>query len=170
MKIGIEVEGRLRGIKTLFMNHEELMQAFHHTQGSPTAFGRWLHTYANQYGASHIYISDHTNQITPHFFGEYIGPFLDMKSRLLVTLEVTDYSESWYELRRQYPSLGFMIHVEGKPSLWGLEPLDQIKFSQETSRGPTVLCATRLSFQRTHPEEFQNDIELPSPFPTPEPT
>ncbi len=159
----------MRGIKTLFMSYAEMLQAFLH-QGA-VAFGPWLHIYANQQGASHIYISDHTNQITPHFFGEYIGPFLAMKTRLMVTLEVTDYStESWYELRRRYPSLGFMIHVEGKPSLWGLEPLDQIKFTWDTSKGPAVLCATRLSFLRTHPEEFQNDIELPSPFPTPEPT
>lgn len=168
MKIGIEVEGRLRGVKTLFMSYEELMQAYHHNQGSPTAFGRWLHTYADQYGASHVYISDHTNQITPHFFDEYIGPFLDMKSRLLVTLEVTEYSNSWYELRRRYPSLGFMINLEGPPALWALEPLDQIKFTHEVRRGPAVLCATRLSFQRTHPEEFLNDVELPSPFTTPE--
>ena len=168
MKLGIEVEGRLRGIKTLFMNYDEIQQALDHHKGDSNKFGIWLHTYVIQQGASHLYISDHANQITPHFFNENLGPFLERKTRIMVTLEVTQYNESWYAVRYQYPSLGFMLSLEGPPSLWSMSPLDQVKFTKDTRRGPAVLCTLRLSFQRTDPDEFQNDVELPPPFHTQE--
>lgn len=134
MKYGVEVEGRLRGIPTLFCNadvkREDLFEAL------------------RKHPVSHVYISDNNN--TLHYRG--IGGLL---SRYMVTLDVTKVRDD-----ERSPNVSLMLRIDGELPTWEhvskLTKEDQIKF--ERNREVIVLPMTAAIF--TQPSEFEGDIEV----------
>jgi hypothetical protein len=101
-KIGIEVEGRFKGIKTLFIQAEEFDDALRIPRE-----------------CNHIYISDNEN--TLDLSAEEWDAWTE---RWLITVDVTDVCET------PRPGLNIMLRID-HPSFWYLKPTDQIKFEQD---------------------------------------
>jgi hypothetical protein len=134
MKIGIEVEGRLSGIKTLFVSAEEFSEI--------TANQKLSNLYV-EHGFTQLYISDHLNvlKLTSTIFEELADHFI-------ITVEVTEVAEySDY--------VNIMLAIESK-SFWNLRKTDQIKFSDDMH----VYSATIENMYYTTPDEFEGDVTL----------
>lgn len=131
MKIGIECEGRLRGVETLFINASELgLQV------------------ATDMSIRHVYISDHDNVLNYLEVARILSAFV-------VTIEVTKVRP---EERLSNINLMLAMPTEYWDSVAALGPDDQVKFG---SADRHVLCATKRCFVPTDPSEFDNDVELP---------
>jgi len=131
-KLGLEVEGRLRGVKTLFIGASEIEAAKAYLSLNPI---------------SHVYISDPENTLN-----YVVAGWLFADS--LVTLDVT-------AVRAEVRPTNVMVILTMPHSYWDsverLRPDDQIKFHSE---GRNVLCAPVRNFVPTQPIEFLGDIEL----------
>ena len=134
MKLGIEVEGRLRGIPTLFCNADfDVEELFANLRKHPV---------------SHVYISDNTNKLSYRGIGALLKGYL-------VTLDVT-------EVRAEEPpaNVSLMLRIDDIQDAWTsvsrLTKEDQIKF--EFDRNVIVLPMTAAIL--TNPSEFAGDIEL----------
>ena len=143
MKTGVEAEGRLRGVPTLFCSAEEIGQA-----------QDWIRK--NHIG--HVYISDLDN-ILISSKGEEVYEFLRLAfSKKLVTLETTLVIPS----RRHTLAVNILLrvtaaNVEAIPSLLPLlAPLDQVKFSC----GQHVWVFPVHSAMRAFPCDFTQDLEV----------
>ncbi len=134
-KIGIEVEGRLRGVKTLFCSADELVDRAK------------IISYAASKGITHVYVSDRNNTLDYVMLGW-------MFSDCLVTLDVT-------EVRQGVRPTNVTVILTMPHSYWEsvsrLRPDDQIKFHSE---GREVLCASVRNFVPTQPIEFLGDEEI----------
>ena len=155
MKFGIEVEGRLKGLRTLFMSAEEFQS---HVLSSILAKHPWMHL-------QQVYVCDHGNELL--YNNSALGQAELMG--LFVTLEVT-----MIRSRRSYASnvgfilaildSGFLLHPDDvqapfpNTAFWQLEERDQIKFS--TGPQGTVYCITKENMSSTHPSDFLEDITL----------
>lgn len=136
-KIGTEVEGRLRGVLTLFVDAEEVLS-------SPSA----LINHAKNYGITHIYISDRINVLDY----EAVGSLLPQP--YLVTLDVTVVSS---KPRPTNMTLILTLPHAYWRSVECLRPDDQIKFH---SVDRNVLMTTARTLVPTSPIEFCGDQEL----------
>jgi len=137
MHIGIEVEGRLRGIKTLFINaDEDLLKAA---------------DILVERGIGHVYISDPDNKlsyrVTSNFF-----------QNAHVTLDVT-------EVKDYCPrdNISIMFRIDKCPqdkifdSIKNLRSdLDQVKVERDRHVIIFPMCSALI----TEPNEFEGDIEL----------
>lgn len=135
MKIGIEVEGRLKGIKTLFCDAQELVGA-----RALFADDKTLSS------VKAIYVSDHDNTLDPS--SSDLAWLIDQG--IFITLEVTQVTEKWPD------EVSIMLHVESD-SYWFLKPTDQIKFHRGDQR---VDAFAVESAYKTMPEDFEGDQEL----------
>ena len=102
MKIGIEVEGRFKGIKTLFMSAEEYLVFNDNVE--------------QQFNA--IYISDIENVLPLQSVN-----LKALHEKYLITIE-----RSWVDKVPAY--LNIVLHID-IPSVWTLKPTDQIKFEKD---------------------------------------
>lgn len=144
MKYGIEVEGRLKGLRTLFMTAEEALVFFEY-KSLKDAIDPSLHHLTDK--IDHIYISDHNNTITAGLECIKIWDSLNLQ----VTLERTEMNN-----RTTYPDNVLIMLLVSNPSFWDLEYNDQIKFSRDLR----VFAVPLTSMIETRPAAFAEDIEL----------
>lgn len=137
MKIGIEAEGRLRGILTLFASAEEFTDSY-----------GVLFNHARNYGIAHIYISDRDNILDYETVGKYFVP------PYFITLDVTEVRAG---PRPTNMTIILTMPHEHWESVERLRPDDQIKF-HSTNRD--VLMTTARTLVPTSPIEFCGDKEL----------
>lgn len=135
MKIGLEVEGRYKGLRTLFLIAEEFNRI-------PSED---IIEIATENKAQQIYISDHNNEVLNQctFHGSQWSTFK-------VTLEVTQV------MFYQDHSAVHLLLVIPEENVWRLKPTDQIKFS----RDHTVYAVPVESMYKTTPEDFFGDVEV----------
>ncbi len=139
MKIGNEVEGAFRGIKTLFCQASEL-----------PAFLARKDALINQYGLHHLYVSDWFKLLTQLQYDQLsaIG--------MPVTIEVTAIPS-----RARLSNIRYMVAVEVDPVELGFfsnhsRHLDQIKFTTNQH----VATARMSDFNTTIPADFMSDVEI----------
>lgn len=130
MKVGIEVEGRFKGVPTLFCGAHEYLKGI---------------AEAKKQGVSHIYISDNKNKLAYH------NPAL-ANCGLLVTLDVTEVQGC---LDRP-SNITLMLRLEGYPQVRRLKDCDQVKF--EAKRNVVVL--PMYNSINTSPHEFLGDRKV----------
>ena len=150
MKCGLEKEGRLKGLATLFLSAEDFARNRHLTIVS-LAKEPELGLLAAS--VVHIYISDHGNAISYDAPG-LLGP---SRIRRQITLEVTAVRD-----RNLYPeNVSFILAMQkgtDVESFWSLQQTDQIKFS--TGPQGYVYCVTKENMTETVPEDFSGDREI----------
>lgn len=134
-KVGLEVEGRYQGLRTLFISVDEM---------SKVNVGRLDRI-------QQIYISDLNNVLDLNS-----DPFLaDWCEMWFVTVERT------YVPSFTIPALNIMLNVQGNSGFWNLKPTDQIKFHLDTKDGPVVKSVSYGEMYLTEPVDFINDKEFP---------
>lgn len=137
-KLGIEVEGRLRGVPTLFTDAIAMAR----DGGADKVM-----TAMRQHEVTHVYISDRLNVLDYQQVGRWFGGYQ-------VTLDVTKVAK---QLRPANVTIILTLPHEYWESVANLGPQDQVKFHSEDRH---VLCATMHSFVPTHPSEFEGDTDL----------
>lgn len=144
MKIGIEVEGRLRGVHTLFVSAEYILHNAHTVQIA-----------LRDHSIQHLYISDRENRIRYSSLEDW--------SHVLITLDITKYRRDLNDTQTALvvPPDNVTIILTLPYSYWDsiafLRPTDQVKFHSDSRH---VLCAPIQNFVRTEPSEFLGDQEI----------
>lgn len=156
MRLGYEVEGRLKSIYTLFMDAKEAKEFFQFKSLKERAVPAGSANTIER--VKHVYISDHENTIG--CLADCLYRWLDMG--MPVTLEVTNV---WF--REKYPAnVMFMLNIKDKSSdlftssFSRLAETDQIKFAVPSGVGFQVWCVTKENMTKTLPEDFDGDIEF----------
>lgn len=134
MRVGLEVEGRLRGVRTLFLDASELSVN--------------VNTVAKASGVTHIRIRDLQNEL--NYFR--INAFIE--ASFLITLDVTAV------FAPPPPNIGIVLTMPYTywQSLKHLRLTDQVRFHDQKRK--TMVVSLR-HFDPTQPEEFDYDQELP---------
>lgn len=175
MKIGIEVEGVLRGKKTLFLQSYEILKyklTCLHDLESLLVNRKDLDLISE---IEHVYISDHDDYVcTKLSDNSFFKFFQDLEKRkFLVTIEKTILGE----YRKSFPpNIGIILAISDydnvgssalKPnrSFWNLLDSDQIKFSRKSPNATNdsehdVYCVRKHLFGVTDPSEFKDDHTL----------
>jgi len=136
MHLGIEVEGKYKGIKTLFISADELWMI-------PLFFEKYAHQAKE---IKQLYISDHANEldIRPG------SPVLLYKERFdLITVERTACAGP------HDAEIHVMLVVEHS-DFWALLETDQIKFT----RNHYVWAITKGEMHKSIPQDFEGDKEV----------
>jgi hypothetical protein len=136
VKLGVEVEGRLRGLRTLFLQASECKgkNAEEIKQSIPEGMN-----------VEQIYISDLENEF------KLTGLWLHrLAEDFLVTVEVT-------ELTCKPPEGVNVILRIDSPSFWHLRETDQIKFTTEENHVWMYVAEQGMA---TRPEAFEKDKVL----------
>jgi hypothetical protein len=140
MKFGIECEGRLTGLPTVFCSAEEV----------GIVDNKFDDLKSRGYPVSHIYISDHSGFVT-----EARLSMLAKKGYLisLECLKVPDF------LNKLTDKVGIILRIEGnnQDQAFLLRPSDQIKI--DDGKKSVLMCPVSM-FWRTKPEDFLGDIDL----------
>lgn len=170
MKFGYEVEGRLKGMFTLFMQADEAVRwsedGLRHALRGTNLQGQTIDSLLKK--TAHVYISDRDNVLEPDS-----PAFRTWAQDRLVTLDVASIHG-----RNLYPdNVTVMLTVTdsdaqmGKDayrqseSFWGLYATDQVKFTSGKNGGNhKVYVVTKENMTYTAPEDFESDIivELPA--------
>lgn len=155
MKIGFEVEGRYKGLYTLFMKADEALDFFAYRSLKQRA-SRSIDDKIEK--VRHIYISDHENILRPA--DTCLQKWDELG--LPVTIEVTRVN-SWRAVFTKNVHLMLAV-VDGdfltNTSFWNLLPTDQIKFSSPKGPAHMVYCVTKENMSVTKPEDFDGDFEF----------
>jgi hypothetical protein len=143
MKLGIEVEGRFKGLKTLFMSAEEAADIFNPKAPLTLKMSQKAVKALGEVQA--VYISDHQNTLRPD------NPLFDQfrDTQLIISVEVTKLDQVWPD------DICVLLSVDSS-SFWHLKETDQVKFNYEQ----TVYCVPLENMSHTYPEDFRGDIEL----------
>jgi hypothetical protein len=156
MKLGFEVEGRLSGLYTLFMDAKEAMEFFNYKSLKDRSTPK--SAVASVERVQQIYVSDHANDIQP--YADCLKKWYELG--LPVTLERTEiYNRDSYS-----KNVTIMLTITDTGSLfndsfWNLYDTDQVKFSRTTFDGSnTVRCITVGNMMLTQPQAFADDITL----------
>lgn len=156
MKLGYEVEGRLKGLYTLFLSAKEAKEFFEFSSLKERAVPKGSADSIDK--VQHIYISDMANIIGHLDYCLYRWQELGLN----VTLEVTEVRN-----RASYPkNVSFMLHIATNLSLryansfFELAGTDQIKFAEREGNAHLVYCVTKENMTKTWPSDFENDIEF----------
>lgn len=161
MKIGKEIEGRLLGLNTLFMQAEEFRLFRRHDLVLSPLADRLAKVKSipsrdaltHVCAISHWYVSDHQNVLT----GEE-DLFDDLASAgIMVTLEITKVS---LKLRPPYATLMLTLPAEVVEEFKKLGPTDQVKFSNKAAFAHEVWSVMPRQMVYTAQEEFFNDVDL----------
>lgn len=132
MKVGIEVEGRLKGIRTLFCTAEEFL------------YGPDIRVAAREENCVQIYISDLNNILS--LFSSYLTL---VAKTYIITVERT-------KVESVPPVWINIILTVDSPSFWYLNPNDQVKFT----RDQFVFALTKELMNKSVPSDFELDFEL----------
>jgi hypothetical protein len=139
-KLGIEVEGRFKGLLTLFLDAGEL------TEDNEEKI---LSVLKRNLRIQQVYISDLENTLLLGV--KKLKPFLKKLSDLVfITVETKHLGKAPLPFY-----LNIMLAVE-HPSFWNLRPTDQVKFSQ----GQKVFAIPVESMYKTEPSDFVDDINI----------
>lgn len=150
MKLGKEVEGRLKGLRTLFMTADEAINLFAETGPLKVKVKSKFKLNPEKLSEAitdvqAVYISDRANVLTPdHAVFEPIRS-LDV----VISVERTEVAEFWPD------DICVLLRVEN-PSFWYLKETDQVKFSYDQN----VRCVTLENMSVTNPEDFRGDVQL----------
>lgn len=143
MKIGLEVEGRLKGIPSAFMSAEEFLH-LHLTNLELTD------VYKTRNDPAHYYISDHDGIIT---LGT-LKSFLDKNPLKIITLEVKNIPKD----RHNFPNrINLMLYLDGADKIANLYPGDQVKW---VTQGNDVFSVGIDDMHFTDASDFNNDTVL----------
>lgn len=178
MKSGIEVEGRLKGVKTAFIHHTEVNKLHRHIDPEMLHIvNKNRHPALQNIG--HVYVSCLEGcSITDAFIREICRTFKEY----LVTMEVCDLSKA--NLQERPRNLTIMLNMDAHAELYRaaqvtfettkvdqrhmppcatpfgnvsqLDADDMIKFGS----GQNVLVTTKRNFVRTEPADFAGDVEV----------
>lgn len=143
MKIGIEAEGRLKGIPTAFMEAEEFLELQRNLLTIPA-----IYTTTND--PDHYYISDHKGIITY----DVVDKFLNYFNTKYITLEVKKLPPKRYKWSGR---INFMLHLDGAEQIFELEDRDQIKW---VSKDNDVMSVSINEFEFTECADFYQDVVL----------
>lgn len=151
MKIGYEVEGRFKGLYTLFMTAEQAVSFFEFKSLKKRAFPEGAADTIEK--VRHIYVSSTPGSV-------YLSPTDDcLRMWNELGLPVT-YETNYISDREKYPSnVHVMLRVDDShsyESFWSLYGTDQIKFS----RDQLVYCVTKENMSVTRPVDFNGDMEF----------
>lgn len=134
MKYGLEVEGRFKGIKTLFVSEEEF-----------TNKGFEIDCIVkDMIDIKHLYISDLNNRID-------LEHEIRLRRDLVVSIERTSVPNVTID-----PSITCILLRIDNSSFWALRSTDQVKFSKDHN----VFAATVENMSKTIPSDFDDDQEL----------
>jgi hypothetical protein len=133
MKIGIEVEGRLRGVPTLFCDADYFIE-----------YPDEVKSALELHGLRHCYISDTKNDLAYPYVGSKLAGFL-------VTMDVTKV----FDLTLP-KNVTLMVRNPSFSDLQRLRPDDQIKYEENRQ----VFVFPVGSAIKTQPHEFANDQEI----------
>jgi hypothetical protein len=132
MKVGIEVEGRFKGIKTLFCTAQEFLN-------NPD-----IVEIAKNDKCSQIYISDLNNELSLK------NLYLTIIAKsFIITIERTSINSTppyWVNI----------ILTVDNPSFWYLNQNDQVKFTKDQY----VFAVTKEVMNKSVPADFELDIEV----------
>ena len=132
MKIGIEVEGRLKGIQTFFIDNTEIDR-----------FHKHLDYYHKKYNVAQVYVS---------YPDDIANPKLkDIADKWFVTVEVDKIPTEIPEYINQ-----IMLCVRHE-DITKLRPQDSFKID---TKNQNLFCASVETAFRTYPKDFQNDKEV----------
>ena len=146
MHIGKEVEGRLKGVLTLFMGAQEALEFFNYKSLKEAVANKEYHSMIDN--IRHVYVSDPDNVISPTANCLVMWDSFNMP----VTIEVNIFNYN----RILYPdNVSFFLNLPTS-DFYMLNANDQIKFDIKRS----VYTAHVATMQQTNPHEFENDIEL----------
>lgn len=139
MKVGLECEGRHKGMPTLFLDASEL-PIWRKRLGDSLIRRDWI---------EQLYVSDLGNTLNL----EMIPPELENVSPLtndpIITIERTMIPSNIH------PRIEIMLHVINE-SFWRLGGVDQIKFSKDKC----VFSIKKDQMVKTIPTDFEGDKEL----------
>ena len=136
MKTGIEVEGRYKGLRTLFIGAAEYSRLIE--------TGRLQSLMVDH---PHLYISDHDNTL------DYDSLVPDCLEGKVITLEVTRVPPG---LRPG--NLSIMLRLPHLDEILQLSETDMFKFTRETDR--TVKVGLPGMLIHTDPSDFEGDEDL----------
>jgi hypothetical protein len=153
MKIGYEVEGRFKGLYTLFMNSEHAVTFFEFKSLKERAFPPGSADSIEK--VKHVYVSDSADQ--PFLMNGVEDCFLAWNE---MGMPVT-YETAYVGDRDLFPpNVHIMLRIDGSlggfESFWKLRLTDQVKFSKDQ----TVFCVAKENMTVTLPHEFMDDIEF----------
>jgi|SRR5882724_3740858 len=137
MKVGIEVEGRLKGLRTLFLDQSEFPMLEGVIEGLQHSEGRIPHQ---------IYISDLNNKLDLHG--------IELKHFYVVWFVIVTVERTKLEIRAP-KHVNVVLRVDNS-SFWFLNDKDQIKFEEDKY----VWTFTAESGIATRPEAFLKDVKL----------
>lgn len=137
MKLGDEVEGMHKGMKTVFADSHEIDK-----------LAAWLESKPID-KLDQIYISDLENVLDLHHVPPALMPYAPFFK--VITIERTRIPENTVIHKK----LSIMLNIENS-SFWKLCHLDQVKFSKNL----TVCAFPIRDTIKTLPEDFAKDIEL----------
>lgn len=132
MKFGIEVEGRFKGIKTIFMDQNEIVDNLN------------LQLF-KLFNANALYISDLNDELT---FKE-ITKLYKISEKYLVSIETTS------KRLCKYKNFHIILRIDNS-DFFKLKNTDQIKFEHCKS----VYTITKENMFKTKPKDFNNDKEI----------
>lgn len=150
MKYGIEAEGRLRGLPTLFMSAREAADLLH----GNTSLRSYFHDNdVTPFEVRHWYISDPECFFTAAFAQVCQAP--QWRSHIF-TIEVPKLSAH----RVAYPNnVNFMLAIPADDNgFWNAQLLDQVKFT-DSSLNVRSVCLAAMDY--TSGTAFLNDVEAP---------
>lgn len=136
-KLGYEVEGKMKGIYTLFVEVDEIPR---------------LLNYQNKHlleKVSHVSVPDYQSKFTK----DHLDILMSLDNRIVLTLETPKPSVSILEM----PSRLNLVLVIEKPEFFDMTITDQIKFVNDAKM---VYMVPKESMFLTTPEEFDSDIEV----------
>jgi hypothetical protein len=135
MKVGIEVEGKHLGMKTLFCSRDELIE-----------WKKMCSIIMANLDIDQVYISDHENMLNLN-----IDPLL---MSLLTTVKMVTV-ERTYVPEYVHRGIDVMLLINNS-SFWNLRGQDQIKFSEDLY----VHSIMKDDMVKTVPSDFDGDIEV----------
>ena len=148
MKYGVEVEGYLSGVRTLFCQVEEI----------PRLLSDEIKIAVKQHSLSHIYICDHGDTLTE----DDVISIREKHLYLSITIETLGIPK--VKLGPHLASYMVNIPFEGTAQLAELSSSDQIKLTNGlhvmTVSGAFSMGTQKVRVGYTYPEDFAGDIEL----------
>lgn len=136
-KLGYEVEGRLKGVYSLFVEVDEIERLMNPEN-------KRLLDMVGQ-----VSVPDYESKITQ----EEIDILMSLDSRIVITLETPKIELPIHDL----PSRLNLVLVVDHPQIFDLTVTDQIKFVNESR---LVLMISKESMMVTCPDEFDGDEEV----------
>lgn len=140
MKIGKEVEGRLKGLDTLFMSAQDFVEKANSFAEERSE----IFILCMENSVNHVYVSDLENELDLQAVAKF-----SKREAVVVTVERTALTE------RVPSNINVMLAMDYS-SFQHLKETDQVKFSRDLY----VHCIPKESMYKTIPSDFAEDKTL----------